>query len=269
MSNRPIRSGLTPRLEKAKPVLVKVFDQLKSQSSSKWYPSLILESRLSRQFTAHSRSESTNEKLSEGLILRIFDGVSLFEEASHDFSETSALQLVSRLVSRVRDQQMDRGEEKPIQYWPPSWKQRLAAKLEPEIWEQIPRGVDAKTWVHFGTPQVHELWKANNEISAFTKGNFNRLKDLGGEIGDENPAREPDFIQVKVNLDKSDYIFIDDETRMSQSLLRNSMSLVLMKKGERAFSVQGGLGGKESLEVDDLFIAEVYDKLRKCLVAEK
>ncbi|MCB0363355.1 MAG: TldD/PmbA family protein, partial [Bdellovibrionales bacterium] len=204
-----------------------------------------------------------------GLILRIFDGVSLFEEASHDFSEASALQLVSRLVSRVRDQQMDRGEEKPIQYWPPSWKQRLAAKLEPEIWEQIPRGVDAKTWVHFGTPQVHELWKANNEISAFTKENFNRLKDLGGEIGDENPAREPDFIQVKVNLDKSDYIFIDDETRMSQSLLRNSMSLVLMKKGERAFSVQGGLGGKESLEVDDLFIAEVYDKLRKCLVAEK
>jgi predicted Zn-dependent protease len=270
MSYNPIRAQLEPSLEQARAVWIKAFSHLKEISKEGWYPSLVIERRYKRDFSVNSKSEAMSERLSEGVVARIFDGVTLFEEASYDLSEASVLEMVRKLNDRVRIQGQagERGEKVRF-YRPSTWAERLQLSLDPEITQQIPAVVDQQTWVHFGTAQRQELWKTNDEVMKFTRDNFDRLRQAEATLSNSHAAKKPDFLQARASLEKLDFIFIDEQARMSQSLLRNSLVVAAIKAGERGHSVQGGLGGRESLEMSDKEMSEVYEKLRKSLNAEK
>lgn len=270
MSHSLIRAQLEPSLEQAQAVWIKAYSHLKEISKGGWYPSLVIERRYKRDFSVNSKSEAMSERLSEGIVARIFDGVTLFEEASYDLSESSVLEMVRKLDNRVRVQGQagEQGETVRV-YRPPTWAERLQVALDPEITQQIPAGVNQQTWVHFGTPQSQELWKTNDEVMKFTRDNFDRLREAEATLPNSHASKKPDFFQVRTSLEKLDFIFIDEQTRMSQSLLRNSLVVAAIKAGERGHSVQGGLGGRETLLMSDQEILGAYEKLRKSLNAEK
>ncbi|MBK8200903.1 MAG: hypothetical protein IPK68_00785 [Bdellovibrionales bacterium] len=97
MSHNPIRAQLEPSLEQAQAVWIKAYSHLKEVSKGGWYPSLVIERRYKRDFSVNSKSEAMSERLSEGIVVRIYDGVTLFEEASYDLTEASVLEMVRKL----------------------------------------------------------------------------------------------------------------------------------------------------------------------------
>lgn len=272
MGKKYVRGQLEPAIENTRPLWVMAFDKLAALSDPHWYPSLVVEGRRNRQWTVNSKTETINERWSSGVVVRVFDGVTLFEQATHDLTESGVLQAVSLLVDRVRTQSQSdikkqKGKtQKP--YLPPTWEERLKRPLEAEILEQIPPSVKSQDWVHFGTPQELELWSTDKEVMDFSHASFVRLQKMGEQLPLSHVAKDPDFIQVQVRLEKLDFVFIDRQTRMSQSLLRNCIIGVALKNGERGHAVKGGLGGQECLVLSDTDISEIYEKLRKCLVAE-
>jgi predicted Zn-dependent protease len=268
MSQKPmVRAQLEPHLEMGKELWVKTFEKLAAGCEADWYPSLVIDRRHKRDFTLNSKSENVSDNLTEGLLLRIFDGATLFEEATHDMNEKSLEQSVDRLLHRVRSQQNPQATRTP--YRAATWSERLSQKLENEIRDQIPENPDKNTWVHFGVAQKEELWSTNEQVMAAAQNIFDHLKKMESHLPEEHEGRNPDFLQARVSLEKCDFIFIDPETRMSQSLLRNMAMAVAMKKGERGYVLTGGLGGQETIEFPEQQYLEAYEKLRKSLVAEK
>lgn len=261
-----MRAQLGEPFQAGKPGWERVFAQLSKKCESHWYPSLVLERRHKRDFAINSKSESMNESLLEGAVLRVYDGTSLFEEATCEVEEQSLLELADRLIARVKHQgngQVNRA------YKPATWQERLSAQLDEEILSQIPADVKPQTWVHFGTAQDEPLWANNEEVMGEAQKLFDRLQSMEGKLLADHEARQPDFLQTRISLEKSDFVFIDSEVRMSQSLLRNMSMAVAMKRGERGYCLTGGLGGRETLSFTDQDLYDAYEKLRKSLIAEK
>ncbi|MCC7405095.1 MAG: TldD/PmbA family protein [Bdellovibrionales bacterium] len=260
------RAQLNPEFNALREAWERVFTYLKSKSEAHWYPSILIERRHRREFTVNVKAENVHETLTEGTILRIYDGTTLFEEATCEVGESQLMSLVDRFIHRVKAQGSGL-VGRP--YSPATWSERLSQKLEEELRSQVPVGVSAQTWVHFGTPQEQLLWSKNEEAMTECKALFHRLRDMEEKLLADHPARQPDYLQSRISLEKCDFVFVDDETRMSQSLLRNMTMAVVMKRGERGFCLNGGLGGRETLELKDQDLFEAYEKLRKSLIAEK
>lgn len=261
-----VRAQLCEHFQSGKPVWEKVFKRLIEKCDPHWYPSLVLERRHKRDYAINSKSESMSETLLEGAVLRIYDGTSLFEEATCEVEEKPLLILADRLIDRVRHQGGGQGKQP---YKAVTWKERLAQKLDEEIVSQIPTNLDSQTWVHFGTGQEQVLWEQNEEVMAESQKLFDRLKSMEDKLLADHEAKKPDFLQTRISLEKCDFVFMDSEVRMSQSLLRNMAMAVVMKRGERGYCLTGGLGGRETMAFTDQELYESYEKLRKSLIADK
>ncbi|MCB0342803.1 MAG: TldD/PmbA family protein, partial [Bdellovibrionales bacterium] len=74
---------------------------------------------------------------------------------------------------------------------------------------------------------------------------------------------------VSVVLNRDDFLFIDEKVRMSQTILRNLTNAMVLKNGERGYTLMGGLGGQETVEIPDHQFLETYEYLEKTLNAEK
>ena len=120
------RVALSKDLNEFKKSLIKYLDILEKDKS--WYVSIYLERKKKTSFGVDFKKSDINTTSSIGIILRIYDGFTLFEEATNQLQdlEKTATSLVNRVKNTKKDQ-----IKRP--YSPPSWKERLKEKLDDEI----------------------------------------------------------------------------------------------------------------------------------------
>lgn len=254
-----MRTLLDPRIEKLKPMAEKLFAELQTQCQPHWYASCWAEIRSNNRFQYNQRSESLTDSETQGLVWRIFDGKTLFESASEDWTEAQLRKSLSTLVLKVKSLSKTSSADS---YKVPTWKERLAEKLDPEITEQIPEGVVSEQWVHFGSRLKEPLFASQKETMNWLSAKFKQLQK-------ESEVIAPDFTQASLVLQEDHFLFLDREVRLTQSLNRNLSQLILMKGEDRSRVVKGGVGGKESLEITGAHFKECVERLEHMQKAER
>ena len=262
------RTQLHPSLEEKKDFYLSLFDVLQNEGLSHWYCSLWVEKRDREIFRKNPQKESYDFKPDGGLVFRIFDGQSLFEEATDETQESILTEKARSFVARVkRNSLVPQGA--PKAYDVPNWAQRLDANLEEEVVSQIPKEVSFNTWVHFGSAMQESLFSQKTDGLEFCSQLFSRVQDYSVSLAADDVAKSPDTSMALLDLQTDHFLFIDSETRLTQSLKRNRAVIQAHKNGESAHFLQGGIGGLETLVVGDVQIKGVFDDLRKSLKAEK
>src|SRR4051812_20689598 len=66
-----------------------------------WYGSVFLERKTSRNFSANLKQTQLNDQTSMGVVFRIYDGYTLFEEATDNLEISSLEVFASSFVKRV------------------------------------------------------------------------------------------------------------------------------------------------------------------------
>ncbi|MCB0422236.1 MAG: TldD/PmbA family protein, partial [Bdellovibrionales bacterium] len=164
-------------------------------------------------------------------------------------------------------------KEEPSQgsrpYHPPTWKQRLEGHLDPLITEQVPEGVTSDTWVHFSNIVREQMFPSNREAMKFAKTQYERLMAYKNSLEENHLAKSPDYQMLLLSLQRDDFLYMDSEARMSQSLLRNRIVAAVLKGGDQSYHLGGGVGGLETLQLQDDDIDKVFGDLESMLKAEK
>ncbi|MEO0336808.1 MAG: hypothetical protein AAF202_10455, partial [Pseudomonadota bacterium] len=154
------RAQLSGETRSMQPILENVYSQLKelsAQADRAWYISLIYERRATASARANNNKKtSLDEGLNEGMVLRVYDGVTMFEEACDQLDEQFLGEKAHGLAARVLSNTVE--TEQLRSYRSPSWSERLDADLDSEITSQIPSDVEASTWVVFGTKWNEGYW---------------------------------------------------------------------------------------------------------------
>ncbi len=153
-------------------------------------------------------------------------------------------------------------------YHPLSWKDRLKANLESEILSQIPNAAGAQTEVHFGIKFKDDpkKWDAARRIQKL-KDFVERCKKLAPTVGLK--SEELTYVMARSSFWEEESIFIDRETNMSQTLYRNSATLVTMSGADRTHVNLGGLGGMEAAEIPDEKVEALLQDLKALKTAER
>ncbi len=258
------RAQIDPQLGVLKPIFEKTFSSLKKSCEPQWYPSLLVERRWKRDFAINPRGENLNENLSLGWVLRIYNGESLFEQAGDNFSPAALEAGINELLAQVK---MAPKPTQPITYISPGWAERRTAALEDELLQQIPPNASAEDWVHFGVPLKKPLPEGNSETMRVAKSFYTDwLKYMETRDKVLTPL---DYVAFRWSFEKVDMFFIDASVRMSQSLQRNSSTLVGLKQGKQTYTIKGGLGGLETVEVGETEYQDVLSRLSKAINAER
>ncbi len=260
------RASLHPRFEKLKPVFEKVFSYLLESCDENWYPSLLVERRSSKTLVIDTTKDSFTENFSEGIVIRIYNGFTVLEAACDNLEKDFLISEVDHLVKLAKNHL---GQRAPKYYRAKAWAERKTPGMEEELTSQIPRDVSSSSWVHFGVPQEIPLWSEDSELMRFAKNNFKRLTDYAKILPENAIEKNPDYTLFRMDLMADHFLFIDSEVRMSQTLYRNRSIPMLMKSGDRAVFLQGGLGGQETLRISDEVIAKVYKNQKVGLSAER
>lgn len=259
------RASLSVEVDSLKPGLETAFQVLQSQLGSNYYVSVVFESRRKIVPKVNLQGHQISHEKNEGLILRVFDGTTLFEQACDDLSDESLTTQSELLVNRVQSQSS--GSRNP--YQPPSWSQRLHDGLESEILSQVPDGVDSSTWVHFGTRLKKQLWETEESMIQEAKDHFNNLRAEQNELAKNDLAKNPQMLLSGLQLETLEFLFIDSSVRMSQTLCRNFSVVAATKNGVSGVYRKGGLGGRETTELDLPDFEKPFEDLRKTLSAKK
>ncbi|MCB0415360.1 MAG: TldD/PmbA family protein, partial [Bdellovibrionales bacterium] len=248
-----------------KEIIENTFMYLKSKVEPSWYPSVVLERRHKKQTFVDARSKKLNEELTQGVNIRVFDGQTLVEEATDNIEVNHLKQLVDRLVNRISSSSFSSRKE----FYVPTWKDRLSMPLEEEILRQIPQNPTSDQWVHFGVPQRQELQKSEKALMDEASSVYRQIKEFQSTLEDSHKGKNPDFIGTRVSVEELDFLFIDSETRLSQTFYRNGIYCILMKGSNRSYVLQGGLGGQEAISLPEHKMGELYEDLAKSMTAEK
>lgn len=267
MAQSKNRATLPAQAQALLPTLERAFRALREASHPNWYPHLSFERRASRTLTLNPRAQKVEGRETMGVMLRIFDGHSLFETSTDRLDEASLLAKARELAETVRRQ----GVAAPaaLVYAPPTWNERLADDLEPEIREQIPADANEKTWVHFGVSQSKPVFEGPNDAMAYLTELGRRFEAARLCLPPSEPARTPDFWNLRLALAHDSFVFIDASVKMSQALLRNSVLAMATKEADYGHVMKGGLGGLETVELSDEQLHEAYRELAKSLRAER
>ncbi len=237
MARAPFSTDLHP-LRQFLPSLLPVLE-----AQPGWYGSVYLERKTKLTHTVNLRQSNINDEVSLGVVLRIYDGYTLFEQSSDQLEPEALLQLAQRFAGRVAATPPAAGAiARP--YAPVSWSERLQLPLDDEIRVQIPADANATTEVHFGIRCEQDPTRLSNEsILGRLKAIVERTKALAPDAG----LAEGDlsFVQAQQRYAIEDALFIDRAVNMSQTLYRIATVLVTMSGPHRAHSVVGGLGGQE------------------------
>ena len=151
----------------------------------------------------------------------------------------------------------------------PTWAERLAGgELENEISSQIPAGVTARTPVHFG------IRFAKDPRGLDAGATLEKLKALIARCRALAPAEglqdsDLTFITARQSSAEEESIFIDRESILSQTLLRQALTIITMSESDRTHVRLGGLGGLEAVEVEDRELHELIRDLKALKGAQK
>ncbi len=251
--------GLRSRIAKVIPIL--------EPENSRWYGSVLIERRHKEEYKVNLKGKTKLDSIQVGAVLRIYDGHTMFEQATDSMDPVELERLAGVLVKQAESNAIRVGARKP--YTPPSWKERLHDKLDPEISLQIPGGVNENSEVHFGVKSQSALWREESSAMAHAVDGLTKLKEYSSSLEPTDVARDPDFLQVSMVLNTEDFLFIDRSVNMSQTLLRNRMVLVAMKQGEYGLEIFGGIGGAETVIPTTENFAGLFVNLKKLLSAAR
>jgi TldD protein len=232
------------------------------------YASIFFERKATQNLTANLKSTQVSDQVSMGVVLRIYDGYTLFEEATDDLEPASLREFAAAFASRVKSTPKAQGAPKRP-YRPLTWKDRLSqGKHEDELFNQLPKELKASTPVHFGIRYTKEPKGLPVSKTLETlKGVVDRFKTLASDCGMK--ADELTYVVARHGYSLEESIFIDRETNMSQALYRLAVTVVAMSGADRTFERLGGLGGLEITEISDDLIRELLHKLKALKGAER
>jgi TldD protein len=272
-----MRAKLSSDLEALRPKLQDVLGTLEAERD--WYASVYFERKSNRTYLANLKQTQLSDSVTSGAVLRIYDGWTLFEQATDQVDPASLLREARDLVARVRKAQAsvkpgEAGPKRP--YRAPTWSERLnpkdsdgrAVALDSELVSQIPSGADAKTPVHFGISFEKDPTALSTEARLTgLKEILSRAKALAPKAG--LVEKDLSYIAAREGLGIEEALFVDRESNLSQTLYRVSMTIILMSGAERSANRFGGLGGAEAIAISDDKLLEMLEDLRALKTAEK
>jgi TldD protein len=260
-----MRAPFSEDLKPVRSTLLTLLPVLEAQPS--WYASIYFERRIAKSFTANLKQTQISDQVRTGVVFRIYDGYTLFEQATDDLAPEALKDTAQAFAKRVASTPAPAGASKRS-YQALNWKQRLEAKLEKELTSQIPQGVTARTPVHFGI-SFRQNPKSVTPATrlAHLQTIVERLKKLAPENG--LPAEDLTYAMARQGFWEEEAIFIDRETDMSQTLYRQNVTVVAMSGADRTYLALGGLGGMEAVDAPDAEMVSLIRDLKSLKTAER
>ncbi len=260
-----LRAPFSENLKGLRECLLQVIPLL--EIHPEWYGSIYFERKASKTYSVNMKQSQVTDQLSSGVVLRIYTGFTLYEEATDDLDLGRLKKYATDFAQRVARAAKTQGlVDRP--YTPPTWKQRLSAPLESEITSQIPPDVEAKTPVHFGIRFLQDPFQIG------TQEHFKRLshilqrcKHLATLEG--LSASDLTYLVCRQSVAKEESIFIDRESNLSQTLYRLALTVITMAGEERTFHRTGGLGGLETVELSEDSLSQMLKDLKALKTAER
>lgn len=259
------RAKLSVELETIRKHLPDVLGTL--EKNTEWYGSVFLEKKTAKTYSANLKQTQVSDQATMGAVLRVYDGYTLYEQATDEVDSAALLKTAQALVKRVESAKIAPGLQKRP-YRAKTWKERMSVKLDSEITSQIPSSVTSSTPVHFG------IQFEKDPVSEGTEPRLNRLKgilDRAQALAPKAGLKKEDlsFLLARETVAVEESIFIDRESNLSQALYRVSMVLMFMSGSDRAVNRFGGLGGAETIETDDEKIMELLNDLAALKKADR
>ncbi len=259
----PQRAPLSTESHELRPILKSLLPIL--QARPDWYVSVAFEKKMSRNYSANLQQTQIQLTPQQGVILRIYDGFTLHEQAT-DQLDTQTLEATAQaFASRIS--RLPTPPTRRIPYRGASWEERLKASLDEEILCQIPPNVSAEVPVHFGIRFERDPLSVSGEaILKELQDLVQRCVSLAPQVG--LTQGELNYIICRRQISVEESLFIDRDVDLSQTLYRQSLTLVTVSKGERAFLREGGLGGLEAAVLEEGALLGVLRTLTEILRAE-
>jgi TldD protein len=257
-----------PFAEDLKPLRKTLNELLPSlQAKPDWYASIFFERKASRTFVANLKQTQLADQVRMGVVLRIYDGCTLFEQATDDLSTEALQRTAQAFAKRVTATQPPAGAPRHP-YSPPTWEQRLSVKLENEITSQIPKDVQARTPVHFGiaygeSPKALSAAKRLERLKAIV----DQLKKTAPDHGLK--SEELTYALARQGFWEEESIFIDRESDLSQTIYRQNVTIVAMSGADRVHLALGGLGGMEAVAIPEKELGNLLTDLKALKQAER
>lgn len=263
------RAPLSPSFQKLRNQLPDLIGTL--QADPNWYVSIYTEKKSANSFSVNLKQTQISDQHIEGIVLRIYDGYTLFEQATDKLEFNEIEKEAKALVLRVKKNKYPDTLTKR-NYPAPSWKDRLKQKLDPEIISQIEstsplNSLTSKTPIHFGIRFERDpVNLSTDDRLTRLKQTLEKFKQLSPKVG----LTESDlsFIVARESISVEESLFIDKEVNLSQTLYRVALTLIVMSKENRSVERFGGLGGHELIEVKDEKILHLLEDLSHLKKAE-
>lgn len=246
-------------LEEFRKLFLRLLPSLELDPS--WYGSIYFERKSSKSLSANLKQTQATDQVTTGVVLRIYNGYTLFEEATDDLEPANLQLFAAQFAKRVQNHRNPSTQASFRPYTPPNWKQRLSVPLEKEITSQIPEVTQAQTPVHFGIRVVDDP-KSESSFNCFQKlkGILSQCQKLALEEGFE--SHELTYVLARQSLQEETSIFIDRETNLSQTIYRMALSITTMSGADRTFCRLGGLGGLEAIRLQDSDLTTLLKDLK-------
>ena len=119
------RAQLSPELQKLRAQLPDLLGTL--QHDDEWYASIYLEKKSGKTFSANLKQTQVSDSHTLGVVFRIYDGYTLYEQATDQLDWSSLQKEAKTLVERVKSTEHAPNLPKRV-YKAPSWKERLDQK---------------------------------------------------------------------------------------------------------------------------------------------
>lgn len=252
------RPAFPTDLEPLRNLLLDLLPLLEAKSG--WYGSIYFERKSSKSFSVNLKQTQASDNVSMGVVFRIYDGYTLFEEATDDLGFDHLKSFANNFVKRIQELKVP-SHITPKLYKPLTWSEKLSHPLSQEITSQIQNPVDAKTPVHFGIRFLNDPKKQKaSDFFLSLKNIIGRCQQLAPDYG--LSQQELSYIMARQSFAEENSIFIDRETNMSQTLYRLSLSLITMSGANRTFCRLGGLGGLESIQIQNSNLIPLLQDLK-------
>lgn len=259
------RAPLSDDIQSLRNTLVSILPTLESKPG--WYGSIFLERRTRSDSVVNLKQTQASDQTTMGIVFRIYNGYTLFEQATDDIEPISLQELAKEFSNRVASTSIS-PSAKNRPYQPPNWATRLKSTLDPDLTSQLPKNLTAHTPVHFGISfEKNPKSESIDEQMARLKGLLERCKSLAPRAG--LSVSDLTYIMARQIFSEEESVFIDRETNMSQTLYRMALVLVTMSGADRTYMRPGGLGGLEVISLSDEEIIEQLQNLKGVKNAER
>src|SRR5207248_6422046 len=95
------RANLSPDLISLRETLAQLLPELEARPD--WYGSIYYERKSSKNFSANLKQTQLADQVSAGVVFRIYDGFTLFEQATDELDPAALKQFVAGFVKRVQN----------------------------------------------------------------------------------------------------------------------------------------------------------------------